>query len=41
MDTITASRELIFNIFPSLAQVERRLIQKRTRAGLEAAHVHS
>jgi DNA invertase Pin-like site-specific DNA recombinase len=28
---------LIFNIFSSLAQFERRLIQERTRAGLDAA----
>jgi DNA invertase Pin-like site-specific DNA recombinase len=37
IDTTTASGELIFNIFSSLAQFERRLIQERTRAGLEAA----
>ncbi|MDF1931771.1 recombinase family protein [Legionella pneumophila] len=35
IDTTTASGELIF-IF-SLAQFERRLIQERTKAGLEAA----
>ena len=29
--------ELMFNIFSSLAQFERRLIQERTRAGLAAA----
>jgi hypothetical protein len=29
--------ELIFHIFTALAQFERRLIQERTRAGLEAA----
>lgn len=29
--------ELIFHIFSSLAQFERRLIQERTRAGLAAA----
>lgn len=28
---------MIFNIFSSLAQFERRLIQERTRAGLNAA----
>jgi len=39
IDTTTASGELIFNIFSSLAQFERRLIQERTRAGLEAARV--
>jgi DNA invertase Pin-like site-specific DNA recombinase len=37
IDTTTASGELIFNIFSSLAQFERRLIQERTRAGLDAA----
>jgi len=37
IDTTTASGELIFNIFASLAQFERRLIQERTRAGLESA----
>ena len=36
-DTTTASGELIFNIFSSLAQFERKLIQERTRAGLSAA----
>ena len=37
IDTTTASGELVFNIFSSLAQFERRLIQERTRAGLTAA----
>jgi len=37
IDTTTASGELIFNIFSSLAQFERQLIQERTRAGLAAA----
>lgn len=37
IDTTTASGEFMFNIFSSLAQFERRLIQERTRAGLEAA----
>ncbi|MGD0209945.1 MAG: recombinase family protein [Desulfomonilia bacterium] len=37
IDTTTASGELVFNIFSSLAQFERRLIQERTRAGLSAA----
>lgn len=37
IDTTTASGELIFNIFSSLAQFERKLIQERTRAGLVAA----
>ena len=36
IDTTTASGELMFNIFSSLAQFERRLIQERTRAGLTA-----
>jgi DNA invertase Pin-like site-specific DNA recombinase len=36
-DTTTASGELIFNIFSSLAQFERKLIQERTQAGLNAA----
>jgi DNA invertase Pin-like site-specific DNA recombinase len=37
IDTTTASGELMFNIFSSLAQFERRLIQERTKAGLKAA----
>jgi DNA invertase Pin-like site-specific DNA recombinase len=37
IDTITASGELIFNMFSSLAQFERRLIQERTNAGLKSA----
>ena len=37
MDTTTASGEFIFNIFSSLAQFERKLIQERTKAGLNAA----
>ena len=37
IDTTTASGELLFNIFSSLAQFERRLIQERTHAGLAAA----
>ena len=37
IDTTTASGELMFNIFSSLAQFERRLIQERTQAGLSAA----
>lgn len=36
VDTTTASGELVFNIFSSLAQFERKLIQERTRAGLQA-----
>ena len=31
------SGELIFNVFACLSQFERRLIQERTRAGLQAA----
>ena len=37
IDTTTASGELIFHIFSSLAQFEKRLIQERTKAGLSAA----
>jgi DNA invertase Pin-like site-specific DNA recombinase len=37
INTTTASGELIFNIFSSLAQFERKLIQERTKAGLDAA----
>jgi len=37
IDTTTASGELIFNIFASLAQFERELIRERTKAGLSAA----
>jgi len=37
IDTTTASGELIFNIFASLAQFERDLIRERTNAGLKAA----
>lgn len=37
IDTSTASGELIFNIFASLAQFERELIRERTNAGLAAA----
>ena len=36
INTTTTSGELIFNIFSSLAQFERRLIQKRTKVGLDA-----
>lgn len=39
IDTTTASGELIFNVFASLAQFERRLIQERTRAGLDSARL--
>ncbi len=37
IDTTSASGELMFNIFSSLSQFERRLVQERTRAGLESA----
>lgn len=37
IDTTTASGELIFHIFTALDQFERKLIQERTRAGLESA----
>ena len=37
IDTTTASGELVFNIFSSLAQFERKLMQERTKAGLNAA----
>ena len=37
VDTASPSGELVFNIFSALAQFERRLIQERTKAGLEAA----
>ena len=37
IDTTSASGELIFNIFSSLAQFECRLTQERTKAGLQAA----
>ena len=37
IDTTTASGELMFHIFSSLAQFERRLVQERTTAGLAAA----
>jgi DNA invertase Pin-like site-specific DNA recombinase len=37
IDTTTASGELVFHLFSALAQFERRLIQERTSAGLQAA----
>lgn len=37
IDTTTASGELVFHLFSALAQFERRLIQERIRAGLQAA----
>ena len=37
IDTLTATGELVFHLFASLAQFERHLIRERTRAGLVAA----
>jgi len=37
IDTTTAQGRLIFNLFASLAEFERDLIQERTNAGLQAA----
>ena len=37
VDTTSPSGELVFNLFSALAQFERRLIQERTQAGLDAA----
>ena len=37
IDTTTAAGELMFHVFSSLAQFERRLIQERTTAGLTVA----
>ncbi|MEJ5946007.1 recombinase family protein [Pseudokineococcus basanitobsidens] len=37
IDTTTPGGELVFHIFAALAQMERRLISERTRAGLAAA----
>jgi len=37
IDTSSATGELVFHIFVALAQFERRLLQERTRAGLQAA----
>ena len=37
LDTAAAAGELMFHVFSSLAQFERRLIQERTTAGLTAA----
>jgi len=37
IDTSTAGGKLIFHVFCSLAEFERRLIQERTHAGLKAA----
>jgi len=37
INTTSPTGELVFHIFSSLAQFERRLIQERTKAGLSAA----
>jgi DNA invertase Pin-like site-specific DNA recombinase len=37
IDTSTPGGELVFHIFAALAQMERRLLSERTRAGLAAA----
>lgn len=37
IDTTTAGGELVFTIFAAMAQMERRLLSERTRAGLDAA----
>jgi DNA invertase Pin-like site-specific DNA recombinase len=37
IDTTTAQGRFIFNVFASLAEFERDLIQERTKAGLQAA----
>ena len=37
IDTTTAAGELMYHVFSSLAQFERRLIQERAAAGLTAA----
>ncbi len=37
IDTSSAAGELVFHIFGSMAQFERRLVMERTRAGLAAA----
>lgn len=37
IDTQSATGELIFHIFGSIAQFERRLILERTKAGLSSA----
>lgn len=37
IDTSTAAGELVFHVFGSIAQFERRLIVERTQAGLAAA----
>lgn len=37
IDTTTPQGKLVFNIFSSLAEFERELIQERTKAGLKSA----
>ncbi|WP_275354044.1 recombinase family protein [Klebsiella pneumoniae] len=37
VDTTNAQGRLVFNLFASLAEFERELIQERTLAGLSAA----
>jgi DNA invertase Pin-like site-specific DNA recombinase len=37
IDTTTVGGELVFHVFAAVAQMERRLINERTRAGLHAA----
>jgi DNA invertase Pin-like site-specific DNA recombinase len=37
IDTTTATGELVFHLFASLAQYERALVRERVVAGLEAA----
>lgn len=37
IDTTTVGGELVFHVFAAVAQMERRLISERTRAGLTAA----
>lgn len=37
IDTTSAQRRLVFNLFASLAEFERELIRERTQAGLTAA----
>src|SRR3954454_24852432 len=37
IDTATVGGELVFHVFAAVAQMERRLISERTRAGLHAA----
>jgi Resolvase, N terminal domain len=41
IDTTNAQGRLVFNLFASLAEFERELIQERTQAGLTAARARS